>query len=76
MSTFRGVVMRIPIGTAVNIYAWYDAKEDQIKLRFPITPRGSLTSVNNNAVSKRGNPSLYKCLATVLRDKGKKHPLI
>jgi hypothetical protein len=43
-------------------------------MRIAGVPDGELTSVTNDPKSKRGNPSLYKKLATVLRDDGKKYP--
>lgn len=58
------------VGTDLTIRVWYDEDQDVIKLRVA----GELTSVNNNPESKRGNPSLYKKLAAVLRDAGEKFP--
>ncbi|HWI26881.1 MAG TPA: hypothetical protein VN668_07910 [Stellaceae bacterium] len=58
------------VGTDLQIHVWYDEQQDVIKMRIA----GELTSVNNDPESKRGNPSLYKKLAAVLRDQGKKHP--
>ena len=57
-----------PVGTDVQTHVWYDEQQNVIKIRIA----GELTSVNNNAASKRGNPSLYKKLAGVIRDDGKK----
>lgn len=62
--------MSDPVGTNLQVHVWYDEQQDVIKMRLA----GELTSVNNNPASKRGNPSLYKKLATALRDAGKKHP--
>lgn len=58
------------VGTDVTIRVWYDENQDVIKMRIA----GELTSVNNDPESKRGNPSLYKKLAAVLRDAGEKYP--
>ena len=58
------------VGTDVTIRVWYDEDQNVIKLRIA----GELTSVNNDPESKRGNPSLYKKLAAVLRDAGEKYP--
>ncbi|WP_298856937.1 hypothetical protein [uncultured Sulfitobacter sp.] len=58
------------VGTDVTIRVWYDEDQDVIKMRID----GELTSVNNNPESKRGNPSMYKKLAGVLRDAGEKFP--
>ena len=58
------------VGADLQIHIWYDEQQDVIKMRIA----GELTSVNNDAASKRGNPSLYKKLAAVLRDQGKKYP--
>lgn len=58
------------VGTDTTIHIWYDHAEDVIKIRVD----GELTSVNNHPESKRGNPSLYKRFAKVLRDAGKKYP--
>jgi hypothetical protein len=58
------------VGTDLKIHVWYDENQDVIKMRIA----GKLTSVNNNPALKRGNPSLYKKLAGVLRDDGKKFP--
>lgn len=58
------------VGTDVTIRVWYDEDQDVIKMRIA----GDLTSVNNNPESVRGNSSLYKKLATVLRDAGEKYP--
>jgi hypothetical protein len=58
------------VGTDLNIHVWYDEDQDVIKMRIA----GELTSVNNDPESKRGNPSLYKKLAGVLRDAGKAYP--
>lgn len=58
------------VGTDVNIHVWYDDEQDVIKIRV----KGKLTSVWNDPTSKRGNPSLFKMLAAVLRDDGKRHP--
>lgn len=58
------------VGTDVTVRIWYDDKQDVIKMRVA----GELTSVNNDPESKRGNPSLYKKLAMVLRDAGEKYP--
>ena len=57
-------------GTDLQIHIWYDEAQDVIKMRVA----GDLTSVNNDPESKRGNPSLYKKFAAVLRDDGKKYP--
>lgn len=59
------------VGTDITVRVWYDEEQDVIKMRVA----GELTSVNNNPESKRGNPSLYKKLATVLRDAGEKYPV-
>jgi hypothetical protein len=59
------------VGTDILIRIWYDENQDVIKMRVA----GKLTSVNNNPDSKRGNPSLYKKLAAVLRDAGEKYPI-
>jgi len=56
---------------SIEIGVWYDENMDQIKLRIP---GQNLTSVTNDPESKRGNPSLYKKLGRILRDKGVKHP--
>lgn len=58
------------VGTDITARIWYDDAQDVIKMRVA----GELTSVNNNPDSKRGNPSLYKKLAVVLRDAGEKYP--
>lgn len=58
-------------GTDLNIHVWYDDASEEIKMRIA----GELTSVTNDPVSKRGNPSLYKKLAAALRDAGKKFPV-
>ncbi len=58
------------VGADLQIHVWYDEKQDVIKMRIA----GELTSVNNDPASKRGNPSLYKKLAAVLRDNGKAFP--
>ena len=58
------------VGTDVTLRIWYDDEQDVIKMRVA----GELTSMNNNPASKRGNPSLYKKLAKVLRDAGEKYP--
>jgi hypothetical protein len=62
--------MASAVGTDLAIHIWYDEAQDVIKMRIA----GELTSVNNDPTSKRGNPSLYKKLAGVLRDDGKKFP--
>ena len=59
-----------PVAAELTIHAWYDEKQDVIKMRIA----GELTSVNNDPASKRGNPSLYKKLAAELRDRGKPYP--
>ncbi|MGH1331893.1 MAG: hypothetical protein ACRBBK_13495 [Paracoccaceae bacterium] len=58
------------VGTDVTIHIWYDEALDVIKMRVG----KKLTSVNNRPESKRGNPSLYKKLASELKDAGKKFP--
>jgi hypothetical protein len=58
------------VGTDVDIHVWYDDKQDVIKMRI----KGELTSVWPDPTSKRGNPSLFKMLAAVLRDDGRRHP--
>lgn len=58
------------VGTDVTIRVWYDENQEVIKMRIA----GELTSVNNDPDSKRGNPSLYKKLAAVLRDAGEEYP--
>lgn len=58
------------VGTDLTIHVWYDESMDCIKMRVA----GKLTSVNNRPENKRGNPNLYKKLAGVLRDAGKKYP--
>lgn len=58
------------VGTDLKVHVWYDEQQDVIKMRLA----GELTSVNANPDSKRGNPSLYRKLATSLRDAGKKYP--
>jgi len=55
----------------VEIGIWYDEERDHIAIRIP---DHDLSSVNFDPVSKRGNPSLYKKLAAVLRDAGKPFP--
>jgi hypothetical protein len=63
-------VMAEPVGTDVTIHVWYDEEQNTIKMRLG----GELTSVRNEPDSKRGNPDLFKKLAVVLRDAGKRHP--
>jgi hypothetical protein len=62
--------MATTLGTDLQVHVWYDEEQDVIKMRIA----GELTSVNNDPESKRGNPSLYKKLAQVLREAGKTHP--
>ena len=57
------------VGTDLQIHVWFDEKQDVIKMRIA----GELTSVKNDPNSKRGNPSLYKKLAAVLRDISRRH---
>jgi len=60
------------VGTNVTVHVWYDEQQNVIKLRI----KGQLTSVWPDPASKRGNPSLFKMLAAVLRDEGKRHPAV
>ncbi|WP_158813608.1 hypothetical protein [Methylocapsa sp. S129] len=62
--------MADPVGTDVTIHVWYDDEQKTIKMRIGT----ELTSVRNEPESKRGNPDLFKKLAAVLRDAGKRHP--
>lgn len=59
------------VGTDIMIRVWYDEDQDVIKMRVD----GELTSVNNDPGSRRGNPSLYKKLAAILKDAGEKYPM-
>lgn len=65
-----GEYMPDNVGTDLQIHVWYDQNMDCIKMRIDET----LTSVNNDPASARGNPSLYKKLTKVLSDAGKKFP--
>ena len=60
-------------GADVTIHVWYDDTQNVIKMRIP-AKRGKLTSVWPDPARKRGNPDLFKKLAAVLRDDGKKYP--
>lgn len=56
-----------------KIGIWYDEKADDIHLSIP---GHGLSTINANAVSRRGNPHLFNKLAKVLRDEGRPHPEI
>lgn len=59
--------------TYVKIGIWYNEEDKSIHMS---VEGHNLTSVNDNPKSRRGNPSLFKKLARVLRDAGAKHPPI
>jgi hypothetical protein len=57
----------------VMIGVWF--REDTGHIHVSI-PGHDLSTVSNDAGSKRGNPHLFNKLAKVLRDQGKPHPPI
>ncbi len=61
----------MPITHKMEISFWQD-KNDSVKITFGkhegIT---GITSVNDNVISKRGNPHLYKQLRQILVNEGK-----
>jgi hypothetical protein len=56
-----------------KIGIWFDEEGGDIHLS--IAGHG-LSTINANAMSKRGNPHLFNKLAKALRDEGKPHPSI
>ena len=57
----------------VTINLWFDEEAGDIHLSIP---GQGLSTVNDDAESKRGNPHLFNKLAKVLRDQGKPHPQV
>ena len=57
----------------VTMGLWFDEQAGDIHLSIP---GHGLSTVNGDALSKRGNPHLFNKLAKVLRDQGKPHPEI
>lgn len=56
-----------------RIGIWFDEEAGDIHLSIP---GQGLSTINGNAVSKRGNPHLFNKLAKALRDEGRPHPAI